>query len=663
MKRRNKLISLMLCLAMCLGALTALSACRSCGTTEKPDALVIMTEELDGLFNPFYSTTGADGTIVSMTQLSMLTTDYQNGEVKIVAGDDYAVVVKDYAIEHDSAANETAYTFVIKNGIKFSDGKPLTINDVMFNLYVYLDPVYTGSSTMYSTDIIGLQAYRTQQNTSGDTDSDSLITSAATTMAKDRIKELVNLYLAQGDPDKNGSYSLPYNQMVEAINAHSLSSGYKASISNNPDELTNAQLLADYELARTLFREELESDYVSAKESYLEDPYKSTGQFDEVTSFMYHEGYVELKYAKDPVTNKDIKSQITEVIRNYSTDVVKDKASAIEFVYNDKIESELHMILQYWATAGELETEFRAKATEVYLHKNLTDGELVYKNISGIVSLGHTTDEATVSMNGNTYTVAHNHNTDGTPVNAEEYDVLRIRIKGVDPKAIYNFAFAVAPQHYYAEGNEVDIANNKFGVKYGSFDFMKNEIQSSRNVKVPMGAGPYVATNSENGDNPDGTAFYSNNVVYFKANQNFIMGAPKIEKLRYQVVSASNALNALETGSVHFVTPQLTQDNIDKINSLADQGIQSMQTDQLGYGYIGVNAGKIPDINLRRAIMTAMDTSLALLYYQTGTAKTIFFPMSTVSWAYPKNADGSLKQDNDSGYGYPAVNFNRETAK
>ena len=95
-----------------------------------------------------------------------------NGEVIVACGDEHAVVVKDYDVVYDSTTDNTVYTFVIKNGITFSDGKPLTINDVLFNLYVYLDPVYTGSSTMYSTDILGLKDYRTQTVSSGDSNTD-----------------------------------------------------------------------------------------------------------------------------------------------------------------------------------------------------------------------------------------------------------------------------------------------------------------------------------------------------------------------------------------------------------------------------------------------------------------------------------------------------------
>ncbi len=662
---RKRVLTLALALVMLIGSIAVFAGCGDKSGSGRPDYLVIMTEELDGLFNPFYSTTASDGTIVSATQIGMLGSDYVNGEITVACGDEHAVVVKDYDVVKNTANNTTDYTFVIKNGIKFSDGKPLSINDVLFNMYVYLDPVYTGSSTMYSTDIVGLRDYRTQTQTSGSDNSDDQITGAAAGLARNRINELINLFKAIGKTNTDGSYEAGYDKMVAAIKAHSLSDGYKAALSSDPSKVTVDQLLADYELALKYFKEELNTDYVSAKEAYLEEPYKSrpefTDEFAEVTSFMYTEGFVTIEYEKD-ANNKDIKSKIKNVIKNYNTDVVKDKESAIKYVYDSKIEQELHMILSYWATAQKLSTEFAAKAKEVILHANVQDGQLAVPNISGIVSLGHTTDVTEVTLKNGTYKVAHTHNADGTPANADEYDVLRITINGTDPKAIWNFAFSVAPQHYYAEGYTVDIANNKFGVEYGSFDFMTKVIQSPRNIKVPMGAGAYMATDARGNSNPDGNAFFSENIVYFKANEHFLLGKAKIENIRYQVVSSSNAIGMLESGNVHFVTPQFTQNNIEKLDSLASKGMEKLSTDQLGYGYIGINAGKVPDINLRKAIMAAMNTSLAISYYSTGTAETIYWPMSTVSWAYPKDAAGNNDRDNLHGE-YIAIKYNKETAR
>ena len=94
---KKKIIALILCLASCVSMALVFTGCGD----EKPDALVIMSEELDGVFNPFFSTTGADGTIVGMTQIGMLTSKYENGEISVGYGDDEAVVTKDYKSEYD----------------------------------------------------------------------------------------------------------------------------------------------------------------------------------------------------------------------------------------------------------------------------------------------------------------------------------------------------------------------------------------------------------------------------------------------------------------------------------------------------------------------------------------------------------------------------------
>ena len=711
---KKRLLALVLCILMFSSIIATFAGCGGSNNGKTtPDALVLMSDELDGLFNPFFSTTAADGTIVSMTQIGMITNKYENGEIKEAFGDNEATVVLDYASVYSADKDETTYTFVIKNGIKYSDGKPLTMHDVLFNLYVYLDPVYTGSSTMYSTDIKGLKAYRTQTFVDDDdTSADDAISQGALTHANNRVKELINLFKQVGETKTQGTYYADYNTMINAIENHEVNDGYieaiftEAEIAEYKADGTlqakaKAQLKADYEYTIKLFGEELERDYAAAKDSYTEDPYKSapvkevangatirTG-FDEIISFMYAEGFVTIKY-EEGADGKIDRTKIKEAILDYSTDVVKDKASAIKYVYDSKVASELHIILSYWATATTLQTEYAAKGKEILLASNAAtsglcpneecgyqnnEGDKVCKqcgesllaipNISGIVSLGHTSSAGTqLNVNGTVYTIADEHNTDGTVKDESEYDILQITINGVDPKAVWNFAFAVAPQHYYAPNQIVDISKNRFGVEYGSFDFMKDEIQSTRNIKVPVGAGAYQATNAQNTNDNLITGFYSNNIVYFKRNENFHTVAKnienaKIEKVRYRVTSASNALNDLSTGAVHYISPQYTPYNMDELTKLASKGIVSMSTDQLGYGYIGINASKVEDLELRKAIMAAMNTSLGKQYYVTGTAETIYWPMSLVSWAYPMDGNSP---DKDNGKEYIAINFNREDA-
>ena len=237
---KKRILSLILCIAMCMGVVGIFASCGDSsgeGTgdpatnpsgTGNPipankDALVIMSEELDGLFNPFYSTTGADSTIVSMTQIGMLSSKYADNDVQVAYGDNEAVVTKDFAIsevKENNVVKSTTYTFVLKNGIKYSDGHPLTMEDVLFNLYVYLDPVYAGSATLYSTKIQGLVEYRTQRADSGTGESaDDQVAEAAAKRAASRIEELINLYRRVGITPTENKYYATVAQMKDAINA------------------------------------------------------------------------------------------------------------------------------------------------------------------------------------------------------------------------------------------------------------------------------------------------------------------------------------------------------------------------------------------------------------------------------------------------------------
>ena len=670
MKMRNRIVALTLGVAMSAGCLSLFAGCRP-----KKQSLVIMTEELNELFNPFYSTAGTDMDVVGQTQISMLST---NEEGKIAYGDGEPTVVLDYKEVRNEASDTTDYFFVLKNGITFSDGVPLTMNDVLFNMYVYLDPAYSGSTTMYSTDIVGLQAYRTQSSTTVDGQDDAL-TLSANRMANTRAQELINLYQEIGR-QPTGSYSASVETMENAIKSSNPSSGYKESIGVTDTEEAREQLLQDYRDTLSYFKEELTNDFKGAADAYTEDPYKTApiyynnqkvGEgFDEIISFMYMENYVELEYPQEAGQAPD-KSRITKATLTYDYNRITTQEQAIKFVYDDHVVTRFNGILQYWATATTMKTQFVSKAKDVLLSKD--KNKLTFKNVEGIVSLGHTAGtDTSINIKGKDYKVAREHDEKtGAPVNDEEYDVLRVRINGVDPKAIWNFAFTVAPHHYYSDPEAkleitqkmqasnnafdrerwknvvVDIENDQFGVVWASFDFQKSVLQgnnewgASKN-KVPVGAGPYVATDRDDSDKPAANGFVNNGIVYYKRNDNFLLGAPKIEYMQYQVVRSSNAIGSLQSGQVHYVSPQFTKENGNLVRSteFAEAGFNYVDSWQLGYGYIGINAGEVKSVYLRRAIMAAMDTTLALDYYTTGTVANIAWPMSVVSWAYPRTAAG-----------------------
>ncbi len=673
-KHLTRIVSVALAAALGCGGISALAGCSKGGK-----ALVIMTQELNGLFNPFYSTAGTDMDVVGQTQISMFSTD-DKGD--IAYGDDEPVVVKDYMVESLTNGN-TQYTFVLKPNIVFSDGVPLTMNDVLFNMYVYLDPAYTGSTTMYSTKILGLQAYRNQKNVSDDSSADDTLSSAATGRVRNRILELTTLFKNVGKLEDSDGYFATAETMRAAIAdpaQYQPSSGYLKALWPNGqpsaeelsggktvDDLARAQLREDYDHALELFHEELENDFNAAKDSYQDAPYtpnEANVKFTDVVSFMFYEGYYEVEYFKDSITNKEDKNRIVKLTPQYSG--VSTREQAIEYVYEDNIETAFDSVVTGWGTATTLQSEFSAKAKDVVLHEQLGSSEgLNIPNITGIRSLspdhmpGNETGATSVTIShadgtSQEYKVAQTHNADGVPEEGA-YDVLRITIKGTDPKAIWNFGFTVAPYHYYSDPSNlayaVNIKENKFGVAWADANFQSRVIQGdnkngvSKN-KVPLGAGPYVATDRNDSDSPRATSFIDSNIVYYKSNPNFLMGEPKIKHMRYQVTSQSNALNQLEKGGVHFVEPQFTQSNQERIDGLKSKGIKSLSSWQLGYGYIGINAKYVPDINLRKAIMSAMDISLSLNYYMTGTADTINWPMSMVSWAYPRDRQtGSANSD------------------
>ena len=551
-KVKGALAVVMSC-ALMAGVVLPLSACSA-----KKDSIVIMTEELSGLFNPFYATSGTDMDVVGMTQIGMLSTDSGGNPV---AGDDESTVVKDFAYEITGSGDsaKTVYTFVIKNGLKFSDGVPLTMNDVMFNIYEYLDPVYTGSSTMYSIDIEGLSSYRTQtgENIEGE---EERISEQAAGMAKMRIYELRDVYQINGSlSSTSDSYSLNEEGMRNAINNWSVSEGYKDAVATESEQATwtdadyRNQLLEDYQTTLETFREELESDWIAALESYdtTTAPWADWAEKLESDTFKFflYEGYITPEYRDDH--GSEDRSVIVGFNGESIAERITEREAAIDHVYDDVVTTGLNAILTSWGTAGTIQTLYAADARGIILRDKLgEDGKLLFPYISGVRSLGHPragdASVSSVTVSGTTYNVAHSHNADGTPVNSDEYDVLQITVNGTDPKAIYNFGFTVAPAHYYTadaenpNGRTIDIANNQFGVEYASNDFQQNVIQSQQHVEVPVGAGPFKATDADNNDNPSGASFWSSNVVYFKANENFMFDV-KAEKLRMQVVGAWKA--------------------------------------------------------------------------------------------------------------------------
>ena len=133
--------------------------------------LVVAYSPFSAKFSPFYADTAYDQDVVAMTQISLMTTDRMRGviyngiEGETVAynGTDYLYTgAADLKVEYDEATDTTKYTAKLRDDLKFSDGEPVTADDVIFTYYTYLDPSYAGSTTLGSYGILGVDAYKTQ---------------------------------------------------------------------------------------------------------------------------------------------------------------------------------------------------------------------------------------------------------------------------------------------------------------------------------------------------------------------------------------------------------------------------------------------------------------------------------------------------------------------
>ena len=644
MKNAKKITTIVLIAAMVMLMTTMLAACnettQSYDPETRPFAMSISTP--DGVFNPFFSTSAYDSSIVGMTQIGMLSTDSKGN---ITYGDNEPTVTKDYIVKETEEGGKkyTTCEFLIKNGIKFSDGHDITIKDVLFNLYVYLDPSYTGSATVYSTDIVGLKNYRQQQFVTSDS---SAFEEQFVSDANVRIDELIEYvtfkYTGTKEDDR------PSDRWTDE---------------------EKAQFEKDFKYVAETFQKELTTDWNSVDI----ETYKKDNDFTDAWQvFMLNDGGMNELLLEDP---ENPGRKYKDKNGNYKL----DKAAADEF-YNDSIlpyveasslskedaikeycissvftayfkttadgqlditktsASNFETIVKYWQTASTVLDQFTAEAKSDYFKGNTK----VVPNIEGI-----TTHKVT---NFNSKDLG------------EEHDVLSIKINDVDPKAIYNFSFTVAPMHYYSgtwRGKDYVAAFNgttEFGLEFGEIQFMNEVINASNKVGLPVGAGTYKASTASGSGEVTSDTFFNNNMVYYERNPYFeTLGSgisnAKIKYVRYKVVESDQIINALTNGDIDFGEPSATQPNI---QAVGNAGLGHVEIATSGYGYVGLNPRFVPNINVRRAIIKAMNTSLITQnYYQGGLAEIIYRPMSKTNWAYPN--DATIYKQDDVTYAYDST--------
>ncbi|MDR2649323.1 MAG: ABC transporter substrate-binding protein [Clostridiales bacterium] len=132
--------------------------------------LVTATNDMNGKFSPFTYESVYDQEILDWVlgdalimydRLGELVFNGLEGEIRAYNGTDYFYDgLADGEVIRDEAADTTTYRLKLRQGVKFSDGREIDIDDIIFTLYAFLDPSYTGNATLYSAPIQGLAAYR-----------------------------------------------------------------------------------------------------------------------------------------------------------------------------------------------------------------------------------------------------------------------------------------------------------------------------------------------------------------------------------------------------------------------------------------------------------------------------------------------------------------------
>ena len=300
----------------------------------------------------------------------------------------------------------------------------------------------------------------------------------------------------------------------------------------------------------------------------------------------------EIKAMSENVTPEDITAYIKETVAADMASVkIDDIIASIGYTNTDNLSGdaltkavEAAYIASETAAGGHEADASEAKYKRLeseYIQANLASGTANVPEIEGIKKIDDKTVEVT--------------------------------IEGVDPKAIWNLGgIMVAPKAYYGVGED--------GTEFKKGNLAVVEEKNGH----PMGAGPYVFEE------------FKNNIVSYVANENYYKGAPLTKKYRVLVADSKTHIDATALESIDIGEPSAS---LEGVQQATDAGLHQELTDNLGYGYVGLNAERIPDINVRKGLMSLMNRQPAVeTYYGTELASVIERPMSKTSWAYPKDA-------------------------
>lgn len=180
----------------------------------------------------------------------------------------------------------------------------------------------------------------------------------------------------------------------------------------------------------------------------------------------------------------------------------------------------------------------------------------------------------------------------------------------------------IVPKHYY------------------DADFTKGDLSKIKEKNgAPLGSGPYVFQS------------YDNNIVTLTANESYFKGCPKIPNLKFQVTDENSKVDLVLNGEIDITDPSASLEIVAQLDENTDLASYNL-VENPGYGYIGINAERVPDVNVRKGLMCLMNREPAVQSYYGELGSVIERPMTPTLAEYPKDAEPYYSYDPDKALEY-----------
>ncbi|OAB42273.1 ABC transporter substrate-binding protein [Paenibacillus glacialis] len=115
---------------------------------KRTDTIIVGLTDPSGAFTPYFQQSGYDGNVSSLLYASLVNVNEKG------------LPVPELAESYDISDDALTYTFHLKSDLKFSDGSPLTADDVAFTWTILHDKAYDGDSQVLTLNIVGGAAYK-----------------------------------------------------------------------------------------------------------------------------------------------------------------------------------------------------------------------------------------------------------------------------------------------------------------------------------------------------------------------------------------------------------------------------------------------------------------------------------------------------------------------